>query len=81
MIRTVKLENYLPLYIQEYREMWKLMQAENPEFQLANNETEKIKNNLFIEKTYYIGEIDVLQNKYLRLSNECTRVRKTCKNS
>ena len=29
--------------------MWKLMQAENPEFQLANNETEKIKNNLFIE--------------------------------
>ena len=49
MIRTVKLENYLPLYIQEYREMWKLMQAENPEFQLANNETEKIKNNLFIE--------------------------------
>ena len=49
MIRTVKLENYLPLYIQEYREMWKLMQAENPEFQLANNETEKIKNNLFID--------------------------------
>lgn len=49
MIRTVKLEHYLPPYIQEYREIWKLMQAENPEFQLANDESEKIKNNLFIE--------------------------------
>ena len=49
MIRTVKLEHYLPPYIQEYREIWKLMQAENPEFQLADDESEKIKNNLFIE--------------------------------
>ena len=49
MIRIVKLEHYLPSYIQEYREIWKLMQAENPEFQLADDESEKIKNNLFIE--------------------------------
>lgn len=49
MIQSIKLENYLPLYIQEYREMWKLMQAENPEFQLASDQSEVLKNNLFIE--------------------------------
>lgn len=48
MIRTVRLQEHLPIFIQEYREMWKIMQAENPEFQLAADESEKIKDNLFI---------------------------------
>lgn len=49
MIRTVKLQEHLPNFIQEYREMLKIMMAENPEFQLAIDETEVLKNNLFIE--------------------------------
>lgn len=49
MIRDVKLIDYLPPFIQEYREIRKLMEIENPEIQIAEDETEIIMNNQFIE--------------------------------
>ena len=48
MIRDVKLLNYLPEFMQEYREMKCLMLAEDPEVQKLEDETEIIKNNQFI---------------------------------
>ncbi len=48
MIRIVQLENYLPEYLKEYKELFKIMEVENPEFNLAIKQTEKILNNLFI---------------------------------
>lgn len=49
MIRNVELLNYLPLFIQEYREIRAIMNAENPEIQIAEDETEIIFNNQFIQ--------------------------------
>lgn len=49
MIRTVKLEDHLPNFVQEYREIQEIMNTENPEFQLAMDESEKIKDNQFIQ--------------------------------
>lgn len=49
MIRSVELLNYLPLFIQEYREIRAIMNAENPEIQTAEDETEIIFNNQFIQ--------------------------------
>jgi len=49
MIRDVKLIEYLPVFIQEYREIQKIMEIENPEIQLAEDETEIIFNNQFIQ--------------------------------
>lgn len=49
MIRDVELLKHLPLFIQEYREIRAIMNAENPEFQSAENETEVIFNNQFIK--------------------------------
>lgn len=49
MIRDVELLEHLPLFIQEYREIRAIMNAENPEFQIAEDETEVILNNQFIE--------------------------------
>lgn len=51
MIRNVKLKDHLPIFIQEYREIQKIMDAENPEFQLAMDESEKLKDNLFISSS------------------------------
>lgn len=48
MRRTIKLIKYLPLFIQEYEEMQKIMTAENPEFQLLADTSEEIKNDGFI---------------------------------
>lgn len=48
MDRTVNLIEYLPAFIAEYREMKRIMEAENPEFQLIADEGERIKNNQFI---------------------------------
>ena len=48
MIRTVELRNHLPNFIKEYREINKILEVENPYFQKAIDETEKILNNLFI---------------------------------
>ena len=49
MIRDVELLKHLPLFIQEYREIRQIMNAENPEFQTAEDETEIIFNNQFIQ--------------------------------
>ena len=49
MIRDVKLIDYLPPFVQEYREIQKIMEIENPEIQEAENETEIIMNNQFIQ--------------------------------
>ncbi len=49
MIRDVELLKHLPLFIQEYREIRTIMNSENPEFQSAENETEIIFNNQFIQ--------------------------------
>lgn len=49
MIRTVTLKEHLPNFIQKYREIQKIMEAENPEFQYVMDESEKIKDNQFIE--------------------------------
>lgn len=49
MIRDVELLNHLPLFLQEYREIRAIMQTENPEIQIAEDETEIIFNNQFIQ--------------------------------
>lgn len=49
MIREVELLKHLPLFIQEYREIREIMKSENPEFQIAEDETENIFNNQFIQ--------------------------------
>lgn len=48
MIRDINLIEYLPKFIQDYREMKQIMEAENPEFQIASDESEVILNNQFI---------------------------------
>ena len=48
MIRDVDLISYLPQFIQEYREIKHIMNAENPEFQTIEDVSEAIKNNQFI---------------------------------
>lgn len=48
MIRDINLLHYLPLFVQEYREIKQIMQAEEPEFQLVADESEVVKNNQFI---------------------------------
>lgn len=49
MVRDINLIEHLPLFIQVYREIHLIMNAENPEFQLVVNESERIKNNQFIQ--------------------------------
>lgn len=48
MVRDINLIHYLPLFVQEYREIKHIMDAENPEFQLVADESEVLKNNQFI---------------------------------
>ena len=48
MIREVNLLSYLPEYIQSYREMKQLMLAEIPDIQKAEDATEVVKNDQFI---------------------------------
>lgn len=55
MIRDVNLIEHLPLFIQQFREIKHIMEAENPEFQLVIDESEKIKNNQFIESSDLSG--------------------------
>ncbi len=43
MIREVNLISRLPLYIQEYREIQGVMNAEAPELQPVKDDSEKIK--------------------------------------
>lgn len=49
MIKEVNLIEHLPLFIQVYREISHIMNAENPEFQLLCDESERLKNNQFIQ--------------------------------
>ena len=48
MVREVNLLGYLPPFMQEYVEMQQIMNAEQPDVQALEDETEKIKNNQFI---------------------------------
>lgn len=49
MNRNVNLLDHLPTFVQEYREIKHIMNSENPEFQLLCDESERIKNNQFIQ--------------------------------
>lgn len=55
MIRDVNLVSYLPPVLQKVREYQAITNAENPEFQLVIDESEKIKNNQFIETSDLVG--------------------------
>ena len=48
MIRKVNLIGHLPLYLQNYREIQGVMNAENPELQLVEDASETVKNNMFV---------------------------------
>lgn len=48
MIRNVELIRHLPPFLQKYREMRIVTNAENPEFQFVMDESERIKDNTFI---------------------------------
>ena len=48
MIREVNLISHLPSYIQSYREIQGIMNAEEPELQLIEDDSETIKDNMFI---------------------------------
>ena len=49
MIRDVDLLSFLPEYMKEYRETKCLMMAEDPDVQKAEDATEDVKNNQFIQ--------------------------------
>ena len=51
MAREVNLIDHLPSYLQEYREIQGIMNAENPEFQLLENTSETLKDNMFAIST------------------------------
>ena len=55
MIREVNLISHLPLFIQEYREIQGVMNAEDPELQLVEDTSEIIKNNMFVVSTNEVG--------------------------
>lgn len=55
MIREVNLLGHLPLYVQGYREIQGIMNAEEPELQSLEDASEKIKDNMFILHTDEVG--------------------------
>ena len=55
MNREVNLIGHLPLYLQQYREMQGIMNAEQPELQVLEDETEVVKDNMFILHTNEAG--------------------------
>lgn len=55
MIREANLIDHLPLYVQDYREIQAIMNAENPELQLVEDISEKIKDDMFVLYTDEIG--------------------------
>jgi hypothetical protein len=55
VIREVNIIDHLPLFIQEYREMQGIMDAENPELQLIEDDSETTKNNMFVLYTDEAG--------------------------
>ena len=48
MIREVKLIDYLPEFLREYREIQGIMNAENPELQSIEDVSENVKDNMFV---------------------------------
>lgn len=55
MIRNIDLISYLPQFIEDYREIKYITDAENPEFQILSDKTEVIKDNQFIITCNEIG--------------------------
>lgn len=55
MIREVNLIGFLPEFVQEYREIRCIMDAENPSVQALEDETERIKDNQFIITCDLVG--------------------------
>lgn len=55
MIRNIDLISYLPQFIEDYREIKHITDAENPEFQILSDKTEVIKDNQFIITSNEIG--------------------------
>lgn len=55
MVRDVLLIGHLPAYLQEYRELQGIANAENPEFQSACDSSENVKDNLFVLHTDETG--------------------------
>jgi hypothetical protein len=55
VIREVNLLNHLPLYVQEFREIQGIMNAEEPELQSLEDASERIKDNMFILHTDEVG--------------------------
>lgn len=47
-VKTVDLLHYLPPFLQEYRELYRIMETENPEFQLVADEIGVIQDNEYI---------------------------------
>lgn len=82
MIRNVNLIEHLPLFIQEFKEIKNIMNTENPELQLVINESERVKNNQFVQTSDLVGvqrfekllnirtlEDDNLQSRVSRIMN------------
>jgi len=46
--RTINLKGHIPFFMREYKELASLLDAENPEFQLQCDESDRMKDNLFI---------------------------------
>lgn len=55
MIREVNLIGHLPSYMQGYREIQGIMNAENPELQLVEDASESIRNNMFVTSADEVG--------------------------
>lgn len=61
MIRAVDLINYLPKYVQNYKQLKLIMERLTPEIQLLEDETEIIKDNQFISNCNETG-ISMFEN-------------------
>lgn len=55
MVREVNLLDYLPPFMKEYAEMQQIMNAEQPDVQALEDESEIIKNNQFIQSCNLTG--------------------------
>lgn len=80
MERIIDLKNYLPNYLKEYEELSKIMEVENPEFNLLIIEAENILNNLFISScnekgiSKFENLMNIIPLKNDRLQSRISRV-------
>lgn len=85
MNKEINLIGYLPLYVQEYREIKGVMNAEEPELHLVKDTSEAIKDNMFVlytneegvkryEKMFGLtsSENDTLNNRQARVLAQYT---------